>query len=62
MMLRRTCGGWGQRGDGAVEGFGGEVAQSEGLVGGEAGGAELSSVRFRSSSSGVGVAGVRRRQ
>jgi len=31
----------GQRGDGAVEGFGGEVAQGERLVGGEAGGAEL---------------------
>jgi hypothetical protein len=28
-------------GDGAVEGFGGEVAECEGLVGGEAGGAEL---------------------
>ncbi len=31
----------GERGDGAVEGFGGEVAEGEGLVVGEAGGAEL---------------------
>jgi hypothetical protein len=31
----------GQGGYGAVEGFGGEVAEGEGLVGGEAGGAEL---------------------
>lgn len=31
----------GEGGDGAVEGFGGEVAEGEGLVAGEAGGAEL---------------------
>jgi len=31
----------GEGGDGAVEGFGGEVAEGEGLVGGEAGGAEF---------------------
>ena len=31
----------GEGGDGAVEGFGGEVADGEGLVVGEAGGAEL---------------------
>ena len=31
----------GERGDGAVERFGGEVAEREGFVGGEAGGAEL---------------------
>ena len=31
----------GERGDGAVDGLGGEVAEGERLVGGEAGGAEL---------------------
>jgi hypothetical protein len=50
----------GEGGDGAVEGFGGEVAEGEGLVGGEAGGAELL-VGAVEDLLGEGVAGDRRR-
>ena len=46
----------GEGGDGAVEGFGGEVAEGEGLVGGEAGGAELAGWGRRGSA-GSGVDG-----